>query len=524
MRSYVNSTDPYQDHQRKWRYFDMNISKISSEIENNQIKYYSDVSRNSEIKYYFSRNSKESYFFILPKDYGIFNINEILNPNPIEKINFPVAPDLNQVSSKELQDKIDYYKKIGLNTIDISTHLIQHDWKVVAEKVLGKKFDKIIDKDKFYLIENTLILEKSIKIKNELDNIYKKFEEIYNELKKEFDRLKKKIHNKSISHEENCYLIKLSDQKHDLPPFLRSDKKIIIDNDSKTLVIQFEFPDYSSISIKESAFKDKLISPLNKKKFTKQCLCSLIIRIGHLASQLNFRNFYENIVINVEQNWFDPATGKPKNGIIASLLAPSEYFKNLNLSKLNPETSFKYLKGILTPSFDNLSPIKPIFFLNKNDDRLVANKNIDQELEPEANLAAMEWEDFEHLVAQLFEWEFAKDGMEIKVTRASRDRGVDAIVFDPDPLKGGKYVLQAKRYTRTVDVSAVRDLYGTVMNEGANRGILITTASYGPDAYNFAKDKPISLVDGPNLLRMLQKHGKKFKIDLEEARILNNLK
>ncbi len=62
-------------------------------------------------------------------------------------------------------------------------------------------------------------------------------------------------------------------------------------------------------------------------------------------------------------------------------------------------------------------------------------------------------------------------GVEVKVTRASRDRGVDAILFDPNPLRGGKYVLQAKRYTRTVDVSAVRDLYGTVMNEGANRGV-----------------------------------------------------
>ena len=82
-------------------------------------------------------------------------------------------------------------------------------------------------------------------------------------------------------------------------------------------------------------------------------------------------------------------------------------------------------------------------------------------------------------------------------------------------------MIQAKRYTRTVDVSAVRDLYGTVMNEGANRGILITTASYGPDAYEFANGKPISLVDGPNLLLMLQRHGKKFKIDLEEARRLN---
>ena len=50
------------------------------------------------------------------------------------------------------------------------------------------------------------------------------------------------------------------------------------------------------------------------------------------------------------------------------------------------------------------------------------------------------------------------------MTQASRDRGVDALVFDPDPVRGGKYVIQAKRYTTTVDVSAVRDLYGTVLN------------------------------------------------------------
>jgi restriction system protein len=159
--------------------------------------------------------------------------------------------------------------------------------------------------------------------------------------------------------------------------------------------------------------------------------------------------------------------------------------------------------------------------MNRKDERLVLGRDVDSSLEPDANLAAMEWEDFEHLVAQLFEWEFSENGIEVKVTRASRDRGVDAILFDPDPLRGGKYVLQAKRYTNTVDVASVRDLYGTVINEGANRGILITTSAYGPDAYEFAKDKPLSLVDGTNLLLMLQKHGKKYRIDLEEARRLN---
>ena len=59
----------------------------------------------------------------------------------------------------------------------------------------------------------------------------------------------------------------------------------------------------------------------------------------------------------------------------------------------------------------------------------------------------MPWEDFEHLVRQLFEWEFGRNGVEVKVFRLSRDHGVDAVMYDPDPLRGGKYVLQAKRYT-----------------------------------------------------------------------------
>lgn len=85
---------------------------------------------------------------------------------------------------------------------------------------------------------------------------------------------------------------------------------------------------------------------------------------------------------------------------------------------------------------------------------------------------------------------YRRNGSDVRVTQASRDGGVDAIIFDPDPLRGGKIAVQAKRYTNTVGVSAVRDLYGTVINEGANSGILITTSDYGHDSYEFAKDKP----------------------------------
>jgi restriction system protein len=91
-------------------------------------------------------------------------------------------------------------------------------------------------------------------------------------------------------------------------------------------------------------------------------------------------------------------------------------------------------------------------------------------------------------------------------------------VFNPDPIRGWKYVIQAKRYTNTVDVSAVRDLVAVVAHEWASRGILVTTSTFWADAYAFVQNKPITLLDWPKLLGLLEKHDYKFRINLVEAR------
>jgi hypothetical protein len=70
------------------------------------------------------------------------------------------------------------------------------------------------------------------------------------------------------------------------------------------------------------------------------------------------------------------------------------------------------------------------------------------------------------------------------------------------------------------DVSAVRDLCAVVRKEGASRGILVTTSTYGADAYAFANNEPVTLLNGAELLGLLRKHGYSFRISLEEARRL----
>jgi restriction endonuclease Mrr len=109
-------------------------------------------------------------------------------------------------------------------------------------------------------------------------------------------------------------------------------------------------------------------------------------------------------------------------------------------------------------------------------ERFIEAREVLEELEAGNNLITMDWQDFEMLVRDVFEKVFSDEGTEVNVTRASRDEGVDAVVVNPDPLKGGKTIVQAKRYRKAVPAAAVRELYGAMQSERAGRGILVTTA------------------------------------------------
>ena len=298
-------------------------------------------------------------------------------------------------------------------------------------------------------------------------------------------------------------------RKNLLASYLMQKVEIFLDRSSRILLCTIQLPHPLTLQYSKR---------VDRKNLSESLLQSLSIYTAYLLAMSDPAELFDTVAVNVKMNWRDTATGTLREGIVASLQAMKSQLKELQPGYFEPKACFRHLAGIATPNIKDAGPIRPIFTLDANDNRIVQSRDVASFLDNEANLATMPWEDFEQLVRQLFEWEFAHHGIEVKATRASRDRGVDAIMYDPDPIRGGKFVLQAKRYARTVDVSAVRDLYGTVMNEGANRGILVTTATYGPDAYEFAKNKPISLIDGQNLILLLRKHARNYRINLEEAR------
>lgn len=346
-------------------------------------------------------------------------------------------------------------------------------------------------------------------------------------------------YNDSIDHKINMYqahdpmLVELycSDvlEKSDLPTIFNKDFQLSYLPDSKILIIDYMLPSVDDFpTLKEVRYvpSKKIIQEVfYNRDFIESLFDSTIykflLRVLHEVFSSDKADAIKAVSVNGYVNFLNKATGKHETACLASLQVEKEKFSEINLFNVDAKLCFRGLKGVGSSKLSGLTPIKPILTISREDKRFVDSHNVADSFDSSTNIAAIPWDEFEHLIREIFEKEFSVNGGEVKVTQASRDGGVDAIAFDPDPIRGGKIVIQAKRYTNVVGVSAVRDLYGTVMNEGATKGILVTTATYGPDAYEFVKNKPLTLLSGSELLYLLEKHGHQAKIDLKEAKEIN---
>lgn len=119
------------------------------------------------------------------------------------------------------------------------------------------------------------------------------------------------------------------------------------------------------------------------------------------------------------------------------------------------------------------------------------------------DLLALSPDDFESLVAALFK----AYGHEAQVSGGSSDHGVDVIIFNAE---GEKWIAQCKRYSGSVGEPVVRDLYGTMQHEGAQKAYLITTGTFTAQAAAWAEGKPIVLYDGEALVKFIRRTEKRY--------------
>ena len=311
------------------------------------------------------------------------------------------------------------------------------------------------------------------------------------------------------------------------PDYFPKDWDMDYNAEKRTLIVEYILPAPDDLPFLKGVtyvqtrdeFKESFLSEKEREVLYDNLLYQLALRTIHEQFVADKADALDTISFNGFVTAIDKSTGNYVTACVLSVLVRKVPFMQINLVCIDPKTCFKSLKGVSASRLIGLTAIAPVMIIDKNDRRFVTGYGVSDYIDQETNLATMGWEDFEHLVREVFEQEFASRGGEVKITQSSRDGGVDAVAFDPDPITGGKIVIQAKRYANTVGVSAVRDLSGTVDHEGAMKGILVTTSDYGSDSYEFVKGKPLTLINGSQLLSMLEKHGHRARINLNEAKL-----
>jgi restriction system protein len=280
---------------------------------------------------------------------------------------------------------------------------------------------------------------------------------------------------------------------------------------SKELVVEYELPtievvptvaEYRYIRTRDE-IAEKPRKAMEVARDYRDVVGAVVLRSLHEVFEADQGDVVQTAVFNGMVQTVDPATGRDVRPCVISVRATKAEFNFLDLRRVDKETCLRNLGANVSARPDQVIPVKPVVELDMIDARFIEQDDVLGSLDGRPNLMDLTPAQFEALVSNLFQ----KMGLETKLTRTSRDGGVDAVAFDVRPVLGGKVVIQAKRYRHTVGVSAVRDLYGTMMNEGANKGVLVATSGYGPDAFEFAKDKPIELIAGGSLLYLLEQVG-----------------
>jgi restriction system protein len=472
-----------EEKERKKRYLEEKISETlqkNEKLEENIYRLENLLLSSLNKKYFFDFKSMLTTISLTPIDYG----NLLKENNLPSKERFKINPPV-------------FFGWIGF---------VKENYEI-RKKEADILYAKAIEEYKLKELERNKKIEQK---KEEHKHVFEKAQ-------KEAEQYNNSIHEWEKSYQAGDsqavakYCITIL-KNSNYPDGFSKEAKIFFSSGSKHLIIEYEFPTFDQIISKVKLYKyvkslDVISSTprsrIEQEELYKSVVAQVTLSCLHELFQADHYGHIETITFNGHVPTISPATGRPVRPCIITVRTNQGIFSGLELSLVDPIACLHTLNASVSPSPAELAPVRPILELNMLDPRFIQEQDVISALNQSPNLMDLTPSEFESLIANLFQ----KMGLDTKLTRASKDGGVDCVAFDPRPIFGGKVVIQAKRYKNTVGVSAVRELFGTMINEGASKGILVTTSGYGKAAFEFAADKPIELLDGGNLLYLLSDHA-----------------
>lgn len=114
------------------------------------------------------------------------------------------------------------------------------------------------------------------------------------------------------------------------------------------------------------------------------------------------------------------------------------------------------------------------------------------------SIRRLDWQQFESLVAEAYR----RKGYKVEQSLdAGADGGID-LVLRKD---GATTLVQCKRWrTMSVGAPVIREQYGILLHEKADRVIVVSSGNFTREAEQFALGKPMDLVDGNQLLHLIR--------------------
>lgn len=114
------------------------------------------------------------------------------------------------------------------------------------------------------------------------------------------------------------------------------------------------------------------------------------------------------------------------------------------------------------------------------------------------SIRSLSWKQFEELLAEAFR----RQGYSVQEnTYAGPDGGIDLTI----KRDGNVYLVQCKQWrVAKVDVKVVREMLGLVTAHRAEGAIIVTSGMFTQEAKSFASGKSIDLVEGHQLVDMIQ--------------------
>lgn len=215
-------------------------------------------------------------------------------------------------------------------------------------------------------------------------------------------------------------------------------------------------------------------------------------------------NFIDIARVEFISNFIDKY-GRPLKGCILSLEALRKEVQKIVRQNFDLNNAFEIF-SVYYQTDDNYKPRKVISHREIDEQKYGIGENKLEQFEETLglNIENLFEQEYENLIKVFLE----NLGLAIWDCKKIDQKGIYITAYYYQPILKGKYIIFVRNHTYSnfVEVGEVRELFGILIHESAQKGILIASSDFTNEAMEFSKGKPLEIINRKNLEQLLQKH------------------